>query len=460
MAGRILIVDDVATNRDAWQAMLAAACHQTLAVADGRACRLALRDLRPDLILLNLDLQNPPGPTLLRLLRADARSRTVPIIALTARGGSEARIAALMAGADEVLARSVDDSVVLARIRNLLRTQTAVAELGQRDDTLRALGLAETQPEFALPGTIALVQDRSDHVHARYDALKCLVEDRMVVLSRTDTLAEQTPEMAAADIFIIASDLGGTGGGLQLMSELRSHAATRHAGIVLMQSTPNSAEQAVAFDIGANEVLPAGLPTEELALRLRGLMRRKQSADRVRISVQDGLRLAVIDPLTGLYNRRYAVSRLATIARRAHELAAGFAVLLVDLDRFKAVNDRHGHAGGDTVLVEIARRLTENLRAPDLLARIGGEEFLVVLPDCAADDAQRVAERLRRVIGDKSVRLSGGTEAHVTASIGVALAQSLSDLQDGSAVLERADRALLRAKSEGRNQIMLWPEAA
>jgi two-component system cell cycle response regulator len=365
-----------------------------------------------------------------------------------------------MAGADEVLARSVDDSVVLARIRNLLRTQTAVAELGQRDDTLRALGLAEAQPEFALPGTIALVQDRSDHVPARYDALKCLVEDRMVVLSRTDTLAEQTPEMAAADIFIIASDLGGPGGGLQLMSELRSHAATRHAGIVLMQSTHNSAEQAVAFDIGANEVLPAGLPTEELALRLRGLMRRKQSADRVRMSVQDGLRLAVIDPLTGLYNRRYAVSRLATIAQRAHELAAGFAVLLVDLDRFKAVNDRHGHAGGDTVLVEIARRLTENLRAPDLLARIGGEEFMVVLPDCGADEAQAVAERLRCVIGDRPVRLSGGAEAHVTASIGVALAQSLSDLRDGGAALERADRALLRAKSEGRNQIMLWPEAA
>ena len=227
-----------------------------------------------------------------------------------------------------------------------------------------------------------------------------------------------------------------------------------------MQSTPNSAEQAVAFDIGANEVLPAGLPTEELALRLRGLMRRKQSADRVRMSVQDGLRLAVIDPLTGLYNRRYAVSRLATIAQRAHELAAGFAVLLVDLDRFKAVNDRHGHAGGDTVLVEIARRLTENLRAPDLLARIGGEEFLVVLPDCGADEAQAVAERLRRVIGDKPVRLSGGSEAHVTASIGVALAQSLSDLQDGSTALECADRALMRAKSEGRNQIMLWPEAA
>lgn len=459
MAGRILIVDDVATNRDAWQAMLAAACHQTMAVADGRACRLALRDVRPDLILLNLDLQNPPGPALLRLLRADARSRTVPIIALTARGGAEARIAALMAGADEVLARSVDDSVVLARIRNLLRTQTAVAELGQRDDTLRALGLAEPQPEFALPGTIALVQDRGDHVPARYEELRCLVEDRMVVLSRTDTLAEQTPEMSA-DIFIIASDLGGPGGGLQLMSELRSHAATRHAGIVLVQTTPNSAEQAVAFDIGANEVLSAELPTEELALRLRGLIRRKQSADRVRMSVHDGLRLAVIDPLTGLYNRRYAVSRLATIAQRAHELAAGFAVLLVDLDRFKAVNDRHGHAGGDTVLVEIARRLTENLRTPDLLARIGGEEFLVAIPDCGADEAQVVAERLRRVIGDKPVRLSGGAVAHVTVSIGVALAERLQGSDAATEAIERADRALLRAKSEGRNQIMLWPDAA
>lgn len=281
----------------------------------------------------------------------------------------------------------------------------------------------------------------------------------MVVLSRTDTLAEQTPEMSA-DIFIIASDLGGPGGGLQLMSELRSHAATRHAGIVLVQTTPNSAEQAVAFDIGANEVLSAELPTEELALRLRGLIRRKQSADRVRMSVHDGLRLAVIDPLTGLYNRRYAVSRLATIAQRAHELAAGFAVLLVDLDRFKAVNDRHGHAGGDTVLVEIARRLTENLRTPDLLARIGGEEFLVAIPDCGADEAQVVAERLRRVIGDKPVRLSGGAVAHVTVSIGVALAERLQGSDAATEAIERADRALLRAKSEGRNQIMLWPDAA
>lgn len=84
----------------------------------------------------------------------------------------------------------------------------------------------------------------------------------------------------------------------------------------------------------------------------------------------------------------------------------------------------------------------------------------MVLPDCGADEAQAVAERLRRVIGDKPVRLSGGSEAHVTASIGVALAQSLSDLQDGSTALECADRALMRAKSEGRNQIMLWPEAA
>lgn len=443
--------------------MLASACHQTVVAADGRACRMALREIRPDLILMNLDLQSPPGPALLRLLRADARSRTVPIIALTARCGTEARIAALMAGADEVLGRSVDDSVVLARIRNLLRSQTAVAELGQRDDTLRALGLAEAQPEFTLPGTIALVHDRNEAAPARRDDLLSLVEDRMVVLSRTDTLSDQHPETPAADIFIIASDLGGPGGGLRLMSELRSNAATRHAGIVLVQSSTNSAEHAMAFDMGANEVLPAGLPTAELALRLRGLMRRKQAADRVRISVHDGLRLAVIDPLTGLYNRRYALSRLAAIAQRAHELAAGFAVLLVDLDRFKAVNDLFGHAGGDAVLVEVARRLSECLRNSDLLARIGGEEFLVALPDCAASDAQAIAERLRRIVGEGPVRLPGGQLARVTVSIGVAVAERAADLEGGEAAtssIERADRALLRAKAEGRNQIMFCPQAA
>ena len=139
------------------------------------------------------------------------------------------------------------------------------------------------------------------------------------------------------------------------------------------------------------------------------------------------MRLAMIDPLTGLYNRRYAMPELATIAARAAETGSPFAVMVVDLDRFKLVNDKHGHGAGDQVLVEVSRRLTANLRASDLLARIGGEEFLVALPDAGMPLARTVAERLCQAIEERPIRLASGIGLTVTVSIGVAVSDGARD---------------------------------
>ena len=103
--------------------------------------------------------------------------------------------------------------------------------------------------------------------------------------------------------------------------------------------------------------------------------------DQLRASVEDRLRLAMTDPLTGLHNRRYAMAHLSRIAERAAVAGRTFALMILDLDRFKAINDTHGHAAGDAVLAEVAARLSAQLRPIDLVARIGGEEFLIALPD-------------------------------------------------------------------------------
>ena len=218
----------------------------------------------------------------------------------------------------------------------------------------------------------------------------------------------------------------------------------------------------MALDLGANDILSEGFLPAELAIRIRTQLRRKADSDRLRASVEDGLRLAVTDHLTGLYNRRYALAHLQRIAEAGRASGRAFAVMVADVDRFKAVNDTWGHAAGDAVLAEIAARLRDNLRPGDMVARIGGEEFLITMPDTGYVAAATAADRLRRVVSAEEIPIPGkpgGLTA--TISIGVSVSQpgmvpeaSVTDL------IERADCALLAAKSEGRNQVSLSRPAA
>jgi two-component system cell cycle response regulator len=199
-----------------------------------------------------------------------------------------------------------------------------------------------------------------------------------------------------------------------------------------------------------------------LALRLRGQIRRKLEADRLRVTVEDGFKLAAIDPLTGLYNRRYALPHLTEIAKRAREKQRPFAIMLLDLDRFKDVNDTYGHAAGDAVLVEVARRVRDNLRGVDMVARIGGEEFLVAMPETALSQARFAAERLRQVVEETPISIGEGQqEITVTLSIGLSMggrdeAMSLPIEK----LIEDADQALFGSKAEGRNQVTMGRSAA
>lgn len=461
MAGRILIVDSVTTNRIVLQVKLAAACYQPVMADSGAACLRLAREHRPDLILLSMPTVDQPTPALLRQLRADPRMRGVPVIVLAPDADPDTRLAALKAGADDVLSKATDEAVLLARMRSLLRTHEALAELDQRGETLQELGLAEAPTEFLRPGLIAFVSDRGEVAEGWRAALAGQMPDRLQVLSREAALVDQDHAAESPDVFVIDACSGGPGGGRRLMAELRSRSGSRHAGIVLLHRAPGTEEIVLAYDMGASEALAADLPAPELAMRLRALLRRKQAADRIRASVHDSLRLAVRDPLTGLYNRRFAEPRLGAIADRARALEAGYAVMIVDLDRFKTVNDAHGHASGDAVLIEVAQRLADNLRVSDLVARIGGDEFLIALPDCGLADAQATAGRLSRIVQDHPIRLPDGRDLALTVSIGLAVAPAEPPrTEEIDEMLARADRALLIAKAAGRNRVILGASAA
>lgn len=464
MHGRILIVDAAATNRVIHKVKFAKAFYEPLLAADGAACLRLARSERPDLILLDLALPDLPGSEVLAALRGDPLTRAIPVIVLSGIADPAARLAALRNGADDVMSKPVNDSVLLARVRNLLRSRAEAGIVAQAwgETAPGFLGLAEPPAGFEPAGSIGLLAARAETAVGWKHQLQRRMRDRLVVLTREQAMA-LPPERGEGipDVFVIESDIDGTGGGLRLMSALKSHAGTRQSAFCIAAPQDDGMAAEMAFDLGADDVVALSAPEAELELRLRTLLRRKRQTDRTRATLEDGLRLAMVDPLTGAYNRRYAMPRLAGIAAQAASEGSAFAVMVVDLDRFKRVNDRYGHAAGDAVLVEVARRLADNLRISDLLARIGGEEFLVVLPQTGLADAEQVAERLRLVVGETPVALPGGEVLGVTVSIGVAVGRAgLPFAEDAAAVVERADRALMLSKTGGRNLVTFSQTAA
>jgi two-component system cell cycle response regulator len=357
--------------------------------------------------------------------------------------------------------------MLLARVRNLLRAKAGVDfPAGEA----LAPGFAEPAAAFERKATVAVVVGAmvagqgDDGSRLRLDLADAL-GGHLLVLSRPQALAEagmaEAGPAAVPDVFIVQDDGTDTTGTLRFLSELKSHQATRHSAVCVLGRSAEGDEAAIAFDLGADDVVGPDVTAAELAMRTRGLIRRKRRGDQKRARIEASLRLAMIDPLTGLYNRRYAMPQLASIATRAAETGSPFAVMVVDLDRFKLVNDLHGHGAGDQVLVEVSRRLTENLRVGDLLARIGGEEFLVALPDAGMPLARAVAERLCQAIDERPIRLASGVGLTVTVSIGVAVSESGGTrLVSAAQVVEAADLALLDSKGSGRNQVTFRLSAA
>jgi two-component system cell cycle response regulator len=457
LAGKVLIADSLASNRILVRARLEAAHYLASTAATGREALAALHKDSPDLVILASDLPDMQGTDICRQIRSDPATREVAVIMVIPDDDPGRRVAALEAGADEVYARPLDDLLLQARIRSLMRSGEMQAQLGLREGSVRELGFAERMEDFRAPGLVGVIAECPAAAQKFARTLQPLMPDRIIAMDRTRVLAENGGR-ANADAFVICGDPADPGAALRLLSDLRARTATRSAAVCLVLPESGSGLFATAHDLGASDLIRDTASPQEAALRIAAQLGRKRRADRFRSTVAAGLRLAVIDPLTGLFNRRYGLTHLARLVECARTGNRPFAVLLLDLDRFKSVNDGWGHAVGDLVLKEVASRLKTCLRPSDMIARIGGEEFLVVLSDAGGREAQATAERLRRIVSDRPVALVDGQALTVTLSIGLALddpaAPSCDDL------VNRADRALLASKAEGRNQVTVDRTAA
>jgi len=444
MTARILVVDDVPANLRLLEARLRAEYFEVALAASGPEALALSSAWSPDVVLLDVMMPGMDGFEVCRRLKAQASTAHIPVVMVTALTERAERVRGLEAGADDFVSKPVDTALLLARLRALLRVKQVLDAWQLRADTVRDLGVEPASvPADLLMGARLLLAGGAPAEAATISA--ALGADGVVV--------EHAPEEAQAwerlqddahDIALLSLPLAG-GDALRLASRLRARAESRDLPVILLAAEDQRPALMRAFDLGASDHVSRPLDPVELRARVRNQLRRRRYQDLLRDSLDRSLELAVTDPLTGLRNRRYVRRHLEQLIQSG----APVALLLIDVDRFKPLNDRHGHAAGDIALKEVANRLREHLRAVDVVARYGGEEFLVVMGGAADEDTAVVAERLRAVVAERPV-LAAGLSLPVTISIGVA---TTKEPEGAERLIAAADAALYRAKERGRNRV-------
>jgi two-component system cell cycle response regulator len=446
MSARILVVDDIAANLRLLEARLNAEYYEVALASSGPEALLRAVEWMPDIILLDVMMPGMDGYEVCRRLKANPLTAPIPIVMITALVDPAERVRGLEAGADDFLSKPVDHQTLFARLRALLRMKQVLDAFRLRAETARELGFApEPQPSDSVAGAEALLV--TEDVNEAELLASVLSGDGIQIQLAGDAATAWTMLADGGfDLALLSLSVDG-GGGLRFASRLRAQAATRDLPVLLIADADQKELILRGFDLGANDHVLRPVDPNELRARARNQIRRRRYQERLQAELNRSLEMAVTDGLTGLRNRRYITRHLEGLLRNG-----SVALLMLDVDRFKTVNDTYGHAAGDQVLQDVALRMRQHLRAVDVVARFGGEEFVVAMASAGEQEALQVAERLRESLIETPVTLEQHSALSITASIGVAISKAGDSLDD---LTSAADAALYRAKANGRNRVEL-----
>jgi two-component system cell cycle response regulator len=453
VSARILVVDDVPANVKLLEARLSAEYFDVLTASNGTEALKLCQRAQCDMILLDVMMPDMDGFEVCRRIKSDPLTHHIPVVMVTALDSPSDRVRGLEAGADDFLTKPVSDIVLLTRVRSLTRLKMMTDELRMRALTSLEIGVQAPErtavADSGKGGRVLLVDDRA----SSYERIGPLLASEHTVDVETNP-AEALFHAAEGnyDLLIVSLDLDNFDG-LRLASQARSLERTRHVPILAIADPESNTRLLRGLEIGVNDYLLRPIDKNELLARARTQVRRRRYTDHLRDNVQNSIEMAITDALTGLHNRRYMESHLATLAEQAVSRGKPLALMMLDIDYFKSINDSHGHDAGDDVLREFAVRIRKSIRGIDLACRYGGEEFVIVMPETDLHVAGMVAERLRRSIAGEPFAINKG-EGRIDVTISIGLATLESKGEAVADVLKRADKALYRAKHDGRNRVV------
>jgi len=273
-------------------------------------------------------------------------------------------------------------------------------------------------------------------------ALRVVLEDAGAAVAEA---AARADALSAArrwcpDVLLLHGDFAAA------LAEVKSDPDLFRIAVVLVGAPPDLDAAMDALEHGAHDLLRDDATAGEVVARVRAAHRAQEMQEQLLSREHDLEAMAYYDELTGVANRRFAVRQLHALLSRARRHGQDLSVVLLDADRFKALNDRHGHGAGDEVLRGLAQRLRGRVREEDVVARFGGEEFLVILPDTGAEGAATAAEDLRAAVAAEPFPI-GRIALRLTVSVGWATWSG----EDLERLIARADRGLYAAKEAGRD---------
>ena len=451
MTARVLVVDDILANVKLLEARLAAEYFEVLSAFSGQQALDILARERVDVVLLDVMMPGMDGFEVCRRIKSNVQTHHIPVVMVTALDQPSDKVQGLENGADDFLTKPVDDIALITRVKNLARLKMLNDEMIMRASTGKQMGIQDDGAlAKALSGRSGRVLVVDDHPRSAARLLE--------VLSKTnDAFAERDLQTALTkltehnfDLLVVSLSLQNADG-LRLCSQVRSLERTRHLPIIILVEPGDEARLLRGLDMGVNDYLMRPIDRHELMARVKTQIKRKRHSDFLRHRLAESVEMSITDALTSLHNRRYMESHLKTLVTDCLRTGRALSMLVADIDHFKNVNDTHGHDIGDVVLKEFSVRLKRNTRGVDLACRLGGEEFVIIMPDTDIARAYQIGERLRANVAADNFSIGGGKSIRITASVGIATLERGDDTPE--TIFKRADLALYAAKRRGRNRV-------
>lgn len=460
---RVLLVDPNHSGRSVLAQRLRLQGLVVMESADGAEGAVHALEEPPAAVVADLTLPSISGVQLCRLLRSESATARVPVI-LRGPEGRRHSFWAEQAGAFAYVIKGRMGELVRALRRAVDSSEERASSIPA--SSTRSLDVREriaTHLDAALFESVIAAEVRRLGTSESFDRLVDLLSQfvSQVTSYRWMGLYRHSPARFGIHSNTKSSNAAlcearrvlGIDGNTQTFSIEDEDAVTDEDGPAPLVCPIHFGEQL----LGAFALAPKSHTTQGDAALARTIALELGGALRMASLVEESRLMATTDPLTCLLNRRAFIDQVLQEFRRIARYQDSFSVILLDIDHFKRINDERGHATGDTVLVAIANLISETVRGCDIVARWGGEEFVIALPCTTVEGAEELAERLRARVEQLVIFDSHGEQVHVTASFGAAM-QTCDDSLDH--LIDRADRAMYTAKGSGRNRVHLFRNAS
>lgn len=459
MAAKVLVVDDIHFNIKLLQTKLEQEYYEVITASGGLEAIEKTKNEKPDIILMDAMMPDMSGIEAIEQIKKDPEIAHIPIIVVTALNSQEDKVKSLQAGADDFLTKPINDKALSLRIKSLIRIKQMTDEWRLRSASMQEFDSddsksQEVQFNSDVSGAKILMID-DDIVQMRQ--IKQMLEDHQIEMKLAENTSDGMKLIENEDFdLIVVSTVLTDEDGLRFCSQFRTHEKFQSIPILILVDEADSVTLDKSLEIGLTDYVVTPIEFEEFFARSGSQIRRKRFQDSVKESISESVSASFVDPLTQLYNRRYFDIHSEKMAKRSEEEGISLALIMIDLDHFKNVNDTYGHPSGDAVLQDLSKRIKNAVRPYDLAARFGGEEFVIIFNDANLENAKIIAERIRIAVESEQFKILEDPGAiKCTCSIGLSMKGKDDSIK---ILLDRADKCLYKAKEGGRNQVVVFEE--